>query len=192
MEQAIYLLNPQRLPQDPFLPQETPTGPSFLDTGACLCALQDSPAANDDDAKWQCIGNQTQGIYKIKSGKWFNSLHGGSNVNGTIDDSTNSPTTSKPLVFNPGNRSLRDPKKGDLSVWDAACTGENQTTFSTAFYRAAVELAANKVPVDAAPCWRPGAMPIQIQNVTSWQNKGCIEGFLCEYRSEGNGLKSSS
>jgi hypothetical protein len=39
-----------------------------------------------------------------------------------------------------------------LTPYDEACTAQNQTTFSTAFYRANQEIADNETAVDAAPC----------------------------------------
>lgn len=130
------------LPQDPFFPHETPTGPSFLDTLACLCALQSTPDPNGNgNVAWQCIGNQIQGVYQVTTDKWFNSLHGGSNAtNLSIDDASNPPITSEALVWNSSNNTLVPATDLDaLSPYDEACTGQNQTTFSTAFYRAAAE-----------------------------------------------------
>ncbi|CAM1511471.1 Fc.00g089840.m01.CDS01 [Cosmosporella sp. VM-42] len=168
-----------QLPQDPFYPQWPPEGPSFLDTGACLCALQPSPAQNHKNAAWQCIGNQTQGVYNTTSGKWFGTLHGGRQVNLPMDDASNGPDTKSPHFLSLKDHFFRNLTHDSLSIYDKACTGVNQTTFSAAFYRAVKELAADKPPVDAAPCWRPGAVPIQIQNVSSWESGGCSEGFLC-------------
>ena len=173
------LLRPEDLPQDPFLPQETPTGPTFLDTGACVCALQ-LPGANSDSVAWQCIGNQTQGVYTATTGKWFASLHGGTEDDGAIHDASNGPDTTKTLAWDRKRGSFVDADAGRLSVWDRACTGENHTSFSTSFYRAAQQLKDEKPPVDAAPCWRPGAVPLKIQSAEEWVNEGCKEGFLCK------------
>lgn len=68
-----------------------------------------------------------------------------------------------------------------LSIYDAACTGNNQTTFSTAFYRAVSERENNETMIDAMPCWRgPTAIPMQIMGPEEWQSAGCNQGFLCE------------
>lgn len=168
------------VPQDPYFPQFTPRGPSFLDTGACLCALQSTPVASGDNAVWQCIGNQTQGVYTAKTGKWFNTSHDGNNISLPVNDASNGPDTSQPLIFDPEARTLvpLTPQIA-LNVFDKACTGKNQTTFSTSFYRAAEQLRLNQTPVDAAPCWGPGSVPIHIQSVESWLSGGCSEGFLC-------------
>ncbi|KAI5866109.1 hypothetical protein GGS23DRAFT_369953 [Durotheca rogersii] len=167
------------LPQDPFLPQELPEGPVFLDTQACLCALRGPEILDSDNASWQCIGNQTQGVYTVTTGKWFNALHSGSKEGLPMWDASNSPDTSRTLKWDPGLGSLVDYTPSQLSVWDQACTGKNHTAFSTSYYRAAEAIVAEEPPVDAAPCWRPGAVPMQIQSVTSWQVKGCSDGFFC-------------
>lgn len=164
--------------QNPFYPQETPQGPSFLDTGACLCALQETPAANSSLAVWHCIGNQTEGVYTTTSGIWFNTTHGGTDVNGSIYDDTNGPQTDEVLLY---EADALEPSSdlSSLSPYDRACTGQNETTFSTAFYRAAEEIANNEPVVDGAQCWREGASAVQIQNLTDWQSQGCNRGFLC-------------
>ncbi|KAL7622376.1 hypothetical protein AAE478_007880 [Parahypoxylon ruwenzoriense] len=167
------------VPQDPFLPQEVPEGPVFLDTQACLCALRGPQALNSNDASWQCIGNQTEGVYMVTTGKWFNSLHGGSKEGLPMWDASNPPDTSNAFMWDTDIDSFVEAVPSELSVWDRACTGENHTTFSTSYYRAATAIDAEQVPTDAAPCWRPGAVPIQIQNATGWQVNGCNEGFLC-------------
>ncbi|KAI1748612.1 hypothetical protein F4782DRAFT_550609 [Xylaria castorea] len=177
----------QNAPQDPFLPREPSYGPSFLDSSACLCALRQVEQGGDDDdngtqgngAAWQCIGNQTQRVYEVTTGKWFESLHGGQKVDLPIYDASNGPDTSKALTWDTGNNTFADADLKELSLYDGACTGINQTTFSTAFYGALAEKEAGNTPVSAAPCWRPGGVPIEIQDATSWSATGCPLGFLC-------------
>jgi hypothetical protein len=173
------------LPQDPYWPQETPAGPSFLDTEACLCALQAPPGSTNtaDAAVWHCIGNQTQGVYDVSTGKFFNTLHGGDSsgvTNLSISDASNGPDTSKTLVWNADTKQFSETADfSSLTAYDQNCTAQNQSSFSTSFYRTADELAKNEEPVDGAPCWRAGAVPVQLQTVESWQSQGCLEGFLC-------------
>ncbi|KAI2608009.1 hypothetical protein GGR54DRAFT_392420 [Hypoxylon sp. NC1633] len=166
--------------QDPFYPQEEPKGPVFLDTHACLCGLRGTEDVNSSNAAWQCIGNQTEGVYRVTTGKWFNNI-GDSSLrdNLPIWDALSSPDTSKALMYNTRKNALVDFVSSETSVWDQACTGENRTTFSTSYYRALAAVQKDETPVDAAPCWRAGAVPIQIQNVTNWNLNGCNEGFLC-------------
>ncbi|KAK7756234.1 hypothetical protein SLS62_001828 [Diatrype stigma] len=138
-------------PQDPYYPQSTPQGPTFLDTQACVCALRDGPGQSITEAKWQCIGNQTDGVYVTTGGKWFNGANGGSAVDLPIYDASNPPDTNTPLMYNANSGSLEAVDLTQLNVWDKACTGKNQTTFSTAFYRAAAEQSRDETPVDGAP-----------------------------------------
>ncbi|KAI1850301.1 hypothetical protein JX266_004159 [Neoarthrinium moseri] len=185
----LSLVNTADAPQDPYLPYSDPDGPSFLDTGACVCALQVVEGSNvEENSKngntaWQCIGNQTQGVYEVKTGKWFNSI-GGTNLDPTtlpIYDAAHGPDISKTLAWDDGKKQLVEATDlGKLSIYDQACTAKNETTFSTAFYRAADQIAKDQTPVDAAPCWRPGgALPVRIQTPESWRDAGCNEGFLC-------------
>lgn len=173
------------IPQDPFFPQEIPQGPAFLDTEACLCAYKRTPVSDSDDAAWECIGNQTQGINTFTGGKWFRPLHTATISNesdgmiGTIWDASNGPDLTASLMYNADQNALVSVDESGLSAYDAACTGSNQTTFSTAFYRAVDEKQNNETIVDAMPCWRPLAVPIEIMNLETWQRDGCNEGFLC-------------
>lgn len=175
---ALYGAISKNAPQDPFLPRESSYGPSFLDSSACLCALQRVGARNGD-AAWQCIGNQTQGVYEVTTGKWFESLHGGNKVDLPIHDASNGPDTKKALKWDESKGAFVDVNLNQLTPYDRACTGRNQTTFSTAFYRAVAEKEAGDTLIDAAPCWRQGGLPVEIQDVTSWTSTGCPLGFLC-------------
>lgn len=168
------------IPQDPFLPQDVSQGPVFLDTQACLCGLRGPRDLNSNDPSWQCIGNQTQGVYSVTTGKWFNSVGKGSKEKLPMWDNTSGIDTSRALMYKTQNDSFVDASLSELTVWDRACTGINQTSFSTSYYGATIALQRNETPVDAAPCWRPGAIPIQIQDDSSWTTNGCSEGFLCK------------
>jgi hypothetical protein len=174
-------------PQQPFLPRVTPAGPSFLDTEACLCAFRPLPDITSGKAAWQCIGNQTQNVYVANTGKWFRPQNDPSNasfVNGSaIDDASNPPDTGSTLLWDESKTALVDATAAGLaalSVFDGVCTGTNNTQFSTSFYRTANELATNSTPIDATLCWRPGALSVQVQNVSDWQTNGCPTGFLCK------------
>lgn len=171
--------------QDPFLPIEIPSGPAFLDTEACLCSYRQDPITTSNNLAWECIGNQADGIQETTKGKWFRPIH-----NATTDDTqdfeaiwdaSNGPNTATPLMYDVNQDSLVLVNSSALDVHDAACTGQNQTTFSTAFYRAVEERKNNETMVDAMPCWRgPYAIPLQIMGLADWQQYGCNEGFLCE------------
>ncbi|KAI1175188.1 hypothetical protein F4777DRAFT_338443 [Nemania sp. FL0916] len=184
---ALYRAALQEAPQDPFLPRESSYGPSFLDDSACLCVLRlpvaeqtgNSKRADSNDAAWQCIGNQTQGAYKVTTGKWFESLHGGRQVRLPINDASNGPATDKALSWDTGENTFVDVDENKLTPYDRACTGVNDTIFSTAFYGAVAEKEAGDQLVSAAPCWQPGGVPVGIQDVASWESTGCPTGFLC-------------
>ncbi|KAF7560616.1 hypothetical protein G7046_g3524 [Stylonectria norvegica] len=181
MSADTYGFTAANLPQDPFFPQDAPTGPVFLDTQACLCALQKQPESTSKKIAWQCIGNQTLGVYDTTQGKWFNAQHDSGAVDLPVNDDSNGPNTNKSQIWDSGSRSLKPlPSNNDLAIWEKVCTGVNHTTFSTSYYRALDQLARNDTPIDAAPCWRPGAIPLQIQDVEAWQSDGCPEGFLCQ------------
>lgn len=197
---ALYSKILRSAPANPFLPRESDYGPSFLDTSACLCSLRkveqngvgdevgddisdetgdDRKRATKDVAAWQCIGNQTQGVYEVTTGKWFENLQGGSDVNLPIYDDSNDPKVDKALTWDEDKNDFVDADLDSLSLYDRACTAINQTTFSTSFYRVLAEQEAGEDPIDAASCWRSGSVPVEIQNVTSWSDTGCPSGFLC-------------
>ncbi|KAJ1337339.1 ATP-binding cassette subfamily G (WHITE) member 2 [Microdochium nivale] len=173
------------LPQDPFLPQYPVQGPSFLDSEACLCALRSPPPSSTNSntdtntqSAWQCIGNQTQGVYAVNSGKWFLPRDTTSTtIDGPVWDASNPPATSRALTYTSG--ALRDANLDSLSIFDRFCTAQNRSSFSTSFYQAADRLSRDELPIEQLPCYRPGAFPMQMQTVASWADKGCNEGFLC-------------
>ncbi|TDZ34374.1 hypothetical protein C8035_v009406 [Colletotrichum spinosum] len=100
------------------------------------------------------------GVYTVTSGKWFNTLRGGNAVDGRIDDASNGPNTDKVLRWISGSLTEAANDDGLTPAWD--------------------QLSKDEQPVDAAPCWRPGAVPIQIQTVDDWESQGCSPGFLCQ------------
>lgn len=177
----------QDVPQDPFFPEIIPVGPAFLDTQACLCAYKQTPITDSEDAAWECIGNQTLGINAFSGGKWFRPLHSATIANVTdeaaipIWDASNGPDLTAPLMYNATEDTLVSVDNSVLSPFDAACTGSNQTTFSTAFYRSVYEKENDLTMVDALPCYRPLAVPVQIMKLEAWQQDGCNEGFYCTH-----------
>ncbi|KAK4235565.1 putative white-brown complex protein 30 [Achaetomium macrosporum] len=183
------LPNGPNSPQVPFLPLRRPIGPSFLDTEACLCNRQPrpgtpvTPADGTPEFLWRCVGDRTEGANTATTGKWFRPRHDDKGelsdmTRIPVNDAANPPDTSVSLQWDSVSGSLV-PGSGNLSVWDRACTGENHTAFSTSFYRATNQIERGEAPVDAAPCWRLGAVPLQIQNVSHWEANGCLPGFLC-------------
>lgn len=179
----ITLSLPSATPQDPFLPVEIPTGPAFLDTAACLCAYRQTPVTTSYEPTWECIGDQTDRITVTKQGKWFKPIHNETIIDPSLPiwDTSNGPDVEDPLMYDAGRDALVPFNSDSLTVYNGACTGLNQTTFSTAFYRAVDEIVAGLAPVDAMPCWRgPSAVPMQIMGLDEWTHTGCNPGFLCE------------
>ena len=168
------------LPQDPFLPEKPLLGPAFLDTEACLCVLRGTPDQSVNEPLWQCVGDQ-RSTYNTRLGKWFRPQGSGANIKGAVDDASNPPDTSKPLQWEGTNGALIPlPSNGSLSGTDGFCTGVNNTDFSKRIYESEEQLQSKQYPTSGAPCLRPGAVPIQIQTLQSWNQDGCSPGFLCE------------
>ena len=179
------LLDSSSVPENPFLPRWPWQQPLFLDTNACICALRNPPNGNASTSVWQCQGNASSPPITSTSGKWFNAANAAGNISTMLDDASNPPLTDDPLVLM-GNSTLLPLASVDphhLSVFDEACTGVNRTNFTTSYYRAKQELDTKQTPIDAAPCWRPGAIPIPLTQSSSWQNEtgffGCKQGFFC-------------
>lgn len=171
------------VPENPFLPKWPSQGPVFLDTAACICTLQ-KPPGNFSSQAWQCQGNGTSNPYTSISGKWYKTSRAG-NSSAAIDDASSPPDTDTPPVASDGSTlvPLASMHPNPLSIFDQACTGINQTRFTTSYYRATREIAQGQPPIDAAPCWRDGAIPITLTEPLAWQNEttfiGCKEGFFC-------------
>ncbi|KAK0658519.1 hypothetical protein QBC41DRAFT_377522 [Cercophora samala] len=173
--------------QIPFLPLHPPLGPTFLDTEACLCRREPNPAATEEKAGsllWRCSGNQTVIDLDFTTGKWFKPINNDEKdtlqvLRLPMNDGSNPPLREQPLRWDPESSSLV-PGTDGLGVWDQACTGENRTGFSTSYYRAVEQRDRNEAPVDAAPCWRPGAVPLRLQDVNDWKTRGCLPGFQCQ------------
>lgn len=178
-------IDPAKVPQDPYLPQEeTISGPIFLDSGACLCAFRDLPddrSSSSSGSAWQCIGNQSQSVYEATTGKWFKSSSKAKTTNLTYYDASHPPTRSSPLQWDAKSKALKKLTDSmSLTVYDQACTGKNVTKFSTTYYQALRQSLNDELPMAATPCWRPDALPMQLQGVDSWLSNGCSEGFLCK------------
>lgn len=170
-------------PQDPFYPVNIPSGPAFLDTEACLCAYRQSPVAGTDEAAWECVGNQfQQDITETVTGKWFRASQNATttSTSSPLWDPSNPPDTTGALMYDESSNELIPFNPAAHSPWDNACTGLNQTIFSTAFYRAVHEKQTNQPMLSALPCYRgTTALPMQIMNLTTWQDTGCPPGYLC-------------
>ena len=192
------LVDAYPVPQDPFLPVEPLGGPVFLDDNGCVCAFQGAPNGTSTKPAWRCQGNQGKQnaeMYNGTSGKWFVPKVPADLPSMIPYDNSNPPDLSTPYIYDNKTSLLVPIAAGNgasLSAYDAACTGINETTFSTAFYLAAEEEDAGVQPIDAVPCLREGALPIRIQNVTAFQADGCAKGFFCMRGKSGETYRSLS
>lgn len=174
-------------------PLPLPNGPIFIDTASCQCALQANqdtePNKQSQNEAWRCTGNATENMYAGKSGKWFFPVNEGSkaDLNQTFNSANNPPDTTQSYILedNQDNTTafytpFNATDYSQLSIFDQACTGQNDTQLSGPFYQALADTAAGKVPPTARLCAAEGAVPITIQNASSWNDRGCNLGFLCK------------
>ncbi|KAF2101114.1 ABC transporter-like protein [Rhizodiscina lignyota] len=169
------------------LSESPPEGPQFIDSGNCLCALQEFQGA-DQTTAWRCLGSnkKNQNIYQGVSGKWYKPETDNSAIDPhalAVNDDSLRPNNHTAFVAEPGSRqslvALNSVKKDPLSIFDRACTGHNVTELSQSYYGAQQQIANKQTPTAAATCFS-GALPLTIQNSTSWNKTGCYPGFQCQ------------
>ena len=186
------------------LPTSLPSGPIFIDTASCQCALrasQDTVPKNISHTQvWRCVGNATENVYAGSSGKWYFPVNEGSNedLNKTFNWANNPPDANQPYILQESGDQgllfytpLNDTNSFELSTFDQACTGQNDTQLSGPFYQALGEIEAGNIPQAAHLCIQPGSVPITIQNASTWAEKGCSLGFLCKSLPDRDPLTSS-
>ena len=173
-----------------------PTGPFFVDTGACRCALQEELSGE----AWRCVGNGTEDLYSGQAGKWFWALKNNTaSLTDPVYSDSNPPNTTTAYINLDGHFvpvSANAKSNGDSIIGpnidpvddriaasnitnfaqDQQCTGKNDTQASMQFYQGLI--AVNSV--EGLPCWMPGTIPVLLQNSTSWKSSGCNLGFWCE------------
>ncbi len=173
-----------------------PTGPFFVDTGACRCALQEELSGE----AWRCVGNGTEDLYSGEAGKWFWALENNtSSLRDPVYSDSNAPNTTTayinlngqfvPFVANTTSNDNSTPGSNIAPVddriaasntttfaQDQQCTGKNDTLASMQFYQGLRAINSEEY----LPCWMPGTVPVVIQNSTSWKSSGCNLGFWCE------------
>lgn len=179
--------DPAQRPTDIFFPFHDPQGPVFLDDGGCTCSLRPSP--DNTATMYRCLGNNTMDPYDGISGKWFSIANAQAAWNHRDPwDGADPPHALPAFSVAPSGAqddasvallASNDPKAQSLSVYDAACSAKNQSSFSQSYYEAVRATRANQAPVSAAPCYNPQSVPIQMVNLTSWQQHGCAAGFHC-------------
>lgn len=154
-----------------YFPIDPPAGADFMDTQQCHCALRTLDDSRTN-AAWRCLGNQTTDVYEGSSGKWF----------WPSDNSTTfQPNVTADSDFsNPPDLNAEFSQQLDaLSIFDDACNGINNTAMSSALYTARAEANAGQAPISIAPCWRPGVVPLPIEDANTWQQQNCSLGFFC-------------
>lgn len=72
-------------------------------------------------------------------------------------------------------------------ISDRVCTGQNWTDLSARYYAGREQLAQNKTPLAASTCYQEGVVALPMQNLSSYQDTGCLGGFFCPNNSV-NGL----
>lgn len=178
------------------VPAQAPEGPFYIDNESCQCALQlfNSTAVHFEgegaEEAWRCIGDSHGDVYDGESGKWFLPTHPAAYADaGKTNDISqpfswagNPPDLQKTFIvdnvthdFEP----LDDSVASQLSVLDAACSGQNSSEQSTKYYDSAAQIKAGETPTAATLCFA-GTQPVEIQNTSSWTTQGCNLGFFCE------------
>lgn len=128
--------------------------PSFIDTGACLCALEASRGSLDNGNQlWRCISNVTTDITFGSSGKWFHTEQSESSLAGLGNEPQDwagyPPDLSTTYVLIQGGLGnlvyvpLAQANAGTLAPADTKCTGKNDTRASGIYYTQGAAAATN-------------------------------------------------
>ena len=168
---------------------QLPKGPDYIDSGACRCALRPTPenvqGARGNEVAWRCTGNQTEDLYEGSSGKWFYPQNKGTAKDQAQDENSarNPPdrTTTSLVVDGKNGKGSTfqatdasdDPQ---LSELDAQCDGLNNTLSTSYYYQEIARLRAGLPP---QLCADPNAVPVLLQDESSWNETGCLPGFYC-------------
>ncbi|KAI9745242.1 MAG: hypothetical protein M1818_001520 [Claussenomyces sp. TS43310] len=156
-----------------------PTGPAFIDTAECNCALEQSA-----EKAWKCSDILTPILHRNDSGKWFLPTNPGnlSSLNDTDvwGAADNPPNPDDTYIIEPGSSSLvllNSTNRDKLSEEDQDCTGKNDTKASAQYY-AQVKSVLEDV-LKSRSCVLEDAKPLPLQNASSWNATGCLPGFFC-------------
>lgn len=179
---------PRPEPQEEFIvdPRARPEGPEIIDTGECRCALQQYPNSEDIDYAWRCLGNRHADVTDGNTtGKWF-PIKGGKQPDPEqrlpYYDATYPPDNTTALVANPPTNdtlvALDTVTPFPLNKFDAACTGTNNTWVSAHYYDGLRQTQNGTLPQSALSCFS-GSIPLPIQNLSTWEQNGCFDGFFC-------------
>ncbi|KAL9602335.1 MAG: hypothetical protein Q9219_001901 [cf. Caloplaca sp. 3 TL-2023] len=170
---------------------ETITREEFFDTASCRCALRQiaerRSIGSENTQAWRCTADLTQDIYHGLSGKWY------------FPKSKTNKRTRRPDTTTWFTAKLTDDQSPDLRFLDPAllsprdeqCTAvmrdqerprivenENPLLVQRDAPDPGSEASANSDRPSTC-MGGPRAVAVPIQDADSWQNQGCLPGFLC-------------
>lgn len=162
---------------------QDPKGPTFIDSGACRCALENY---HGGQSAWRCIGNRTQDIYDGSTGKWFElkDKDAGVPLHQLPVQDNEFPPDNTTTFWGTGDTSDITLQEWDgsnnstVNKYDQACSGTNDTDQTTLFYKTLDQIRHNEAPTAASGCLT-GNMPYPISNDSIWESQGCPPGFYC-------------
>ena len=166
-------------------PDRRPSGPFFIDTESCQCALQpaNQTAVESGSALqgWRCIGDPNSDVYTGESGKWFLPIDQNDDYSNDINGGP-PPNLQTTYIINNATHEL-EPLKEDLedqlSILDQVCSGQRDTEQTSIFYDQLQQVEDGNVPVPPPICLA-GTQPVQLQNASTFAEKGCNLGFFCK------------
>ena len=162
-----------------------PTGPFFIDTESCQCALrpanQTAVGSRRSQQVWRCVGDPNTDVYTGESGKWFLPIDQDGDPSDDIDAGP-PPNLQTTYIINNATQELEplnEDLEDQLSILDQVCSGQRDTEQSSIFYDQLQQIEAGNVPVPPPICLA-GTEPVQLQNASTFAKKGCNLGFFCE------------
>ena len=162
-----------------------PTGPFFIDTESCQCALRPANQTAVEPRRspqgWRCIGDPNSDVYIGESGKWFLPFDHNGDTSNDISAGPQ-PDLQTTYIINNATQELEplseDPED-QLSILDQVCSGQKDDEQSTIFYDQVTQIEAGTPPVPPPICLA-GTTPVQLQNASAFAEKGCNLGFFCK------------
>lgn len=150
-------------------------GPQYVDNASCICRLRTIPYQ-----AWRCSGNATEDV--LTTGKYYPPVDGTSPLNNDTEI-WSGPKANTTVAYKVGGTNFRtllpitDDSDSGSSVQDQVCTGQNDTEKSTVYYQQVDQIQDGIIP---QLCFLKDAVPVTIQNGTSWDETGCNAGFFCK------------
>ena len=162
-----------------------PTGPFFIDTESCQCALRPANQTAVEPIRsqgWRCIGDLNADVYTGEAGKWFLPTDQNDDVSDDIAAGP-PPNLQTTYIINNATQEL-EPLNGDLedqlSILDQVCSGQKDIEQSTIFYDQVQQIRDGIAPVPPPICLA-GTEPVQLQNASTFAEEGCNLGFFCKF-----------